>query len=443
MIIELVAVATLIIALLSWTKGRLPWLGWTGIGFLLVLPLLQLMPLPPAVWMALPGREVAADIGRFVDPTMWQPLSMDPNATLKTWLSLFAPIALFLTTALLSYGDRLLLVRTFLAVAALSVLLGLLQITLRSDWLYLFPSASNKLPLGLFTNRNHQAAMLYVAVALSLFLALRREPRPTIERMVCAGLVVLFMAGIFATQSRSGMALMTLTLALGGLMFLLERISWRPVALAGLAVIAGVWLLSQSGVVRSALTRFFADTSDGRYEFWPEVRYAADVYYPAGSGLGTFVSAYQGVEQLSTVSPYYLNHAHNEYLQLLVEGGVLGTIGLVLFAIFLFSRTWRILFREPLDDPNRLARIAVIAIAALLLHSIADYPIRTYALMTLFGMLCGLLYRPGLASGEPTLAELGNDRGGHGSAVRPIVTLHHVSSFPAATRSAMAKGNAK
>src|SRR5690606_11073889 len=72
-----------------------------------LVPLVQLIPLPPGVWSALPGREAAVDafglIGRELP---WMPLSLSPRATWLGLASLLPPLAIFLGTLLLGYPQR-------------------------------------------------------------------------------------------------------------------------------------------------------------------------------------------------------------------------------------------------------------------------------------------------------------------------------------------------
>lgn len=415
MLIELIAIGSLALTLTTWKGARPSWGAIVGITFLLGLPLLQLIPLPPNIWQLLPGREVAREIAAFVDPGMWRPITLDANATFKAWLSLLLPVAMFLAVLQLPHSQRVLLCLALIGIAVTSLLLGLLQLSIGATWLFLFDSGQNNLPVGFFTNRNHQAALFYVAAAMALFAAARSRGGTPFVRMLCAGLVIAFAAGIFATESRAGMALLGIILALSIPLFFGDRIDWRMM-LGGIALLAVIgFLLSQSGVVRDAIGRFALLSSEGRFEFWPEAWYAAQAYFPIGAGMGTFVKSYQAMETLDALGPAYVNHAHNDYLELVLEFGALAFAGMALFAAWYGHRWVRALFLDPRDEANLLARIAMIAILALLLHSIVDYPVRTYAHLTLFGMLCALAYRPLVEGFRSPAARPASDPGARNS----------------------------
>ena len=68
------------------------------------------------------------------------------------------------------------------------------------------------------------------------------------------------------------------------------------------------------------LTRF-SSLQDDRLNYWHDIGWALKHYGLAGTGFGTFVPIYQSAESLESVVPQYINHAHNDYLELLLEGG--------------------------------------------------------------------------------------------------------------------------
>ena len=72
-----------------------------------LIPALQLVPLPPSVWTALPGRAPAMEAFQLLGQGLpWMPLSLSPRATWLSALSLLPPIAIFLATLLIGYRER-------------------------------------------------------------------------------------------------------------------------------------------------------------------------------------------------------------------------------------------------------------------------------------------------------------------------------------------------
>lgn len=83
-----------------------------------------------------------------------------------------------------------------------------------------------------------------------------------------------------------------------------------------------------------------------------------------------------------------MNHAHNDWLELLLETGI---PGMALAALLLFwgARRARAIWRA--EDRDRFAQAAVIAVTTMLLHSLVDYPLRTAALSAVFAACIALI----------------------------------------------------
>ena len=135
-----------------------------------LLPLLQLVPLPPSIWQFLPHRDEMVTVFDLAGaPLPWLPVSVMPNATWLSALSLLPPIALFLCVLQLSYRERRHLSLIFLGFGVITAMLGLLQVAQGpSSALRFFAFTNSNEAVGFFANRNHFAALLYV---LMLFAA--------------------------------------------------------------------------------------------------------------------------------------------------------------------------------------------------------------------------------------------------------------------------------
>ncbi|QIK95847.1 O-antigen ligase family protein [Sphingomonas sp. HDW15A] len=129
-----------------------------------------------------------------------------------------------------------------------------------------------------------------------------------------------------------------------------------------------------------------------RQEMWANTWHLAGQFLPLGSGLGSFPMVYPLSEDLGRVDWTFVNHAHNDYLELLLE---LGIPGAVLLVAFLIWWTWQTVQIWISREVSLLARAATIASGALLLHSVVDFPLRTAALAGLFGWcLAVMVTRP-------------------------------------------------
>ena len=125
-----------------------------------------------------------------------------------------------------------------------------------------------------------------------------------------------------------------------------------------------------------------------RSEIWSHSRDALREFGVAGSGVGSFVDIYQRFEPITTIEQTYVNHAHNDYLELALETGVAGVILILLFILWWWRAAWNA-WRGP--NENVYARAATIASGALLIHETVEYPLRSPAIAALFAFSIGLM----------------------------------------------------
>ena len=83
-----------------------------------------------------------------------------------------------------------------------------------------------------------------------------------------------------------------------------------------------------------------------------------------------------------------MNHAHSDWLELLLETGV---VGIALAALFLAWWGLRVRAVWQAEERDPFAQAATIASAAMMLHSVVDYPLRTAALSAVFAACLALL----------------------------------------------------
>jgi O-antigen ligase len=145
-------------------------------------------------------------------------------------------------------------------------------------------------------------------------------------------------------------------------------------------------LLTQNLVAHQVLSRF-EHLVDLRPTIWRTTWLAVQQSWPLGTGFGTFVPVYQMHERLDDLAFAYVNHAHCDYLELLLEGG-LPAIGLVLVY---FAIVGTRIFRSPI---NPFATVASVAVVLILAHSLVDYPLRMSAMATVFAMMNAFLFDP-------------------------------------------------
>ena len=423
-ILELLAIPAFLLAIAS--LADLPWASadlrrrarWALLFCLAIalLPLIQLVPLPPRIWTRLPGHEaVTAVFDAIGGARPWLPISVAPNATAVGALSLLPPLAIFLGTVQLGYRERRWISLLAMAIGVVSVFLGLTQLAQGpTSSLRFFAVTNTDEAVGFFANRNHFAALLY---SLLLFAAawttdvivkagswndLRRiETRVVVPLTASVMVCVVLLVGEVAARSRAGLGLTLIALAGGVALAVVGRrtssaVTPRKLALAATALV--VIVVVQFGLYRT-LAHLVADPlEDARITFAHKTLKAVLAFMPLGSGVGTFVPVYAMFERPGDALPYvYANHAHNDYLEIWLETGVMGIALLGLFVVrvgLIGARLWR---RPPAGAGEldwSLIRAATIVIVLIMAHSFVDYPLRTGTMMAIFAFCCALLVEP-------------------------------------------------
>lgn len=368
------------------------------------VPLLQLVRLPPFLWTALPGRSVVAAAYTTAGMDLpWLPVSLDPAATWRSFLSLAPAIAVFWATVCLGYRARRSLTLLVIAIGVVSVFLGLAQLMQGpSSALRFYPVTNPTNSVGFFANRNHYAAFLYSVIPFTTawivgLLFDRRMDRIfglAVSVLVYAALIL----GLGMALSRAGIFL-AIVAAVASLLLVASH---EPrIARRGAIVIGGATVLGGIAVIQFALFNLlgrFDDNilADYRLMIAETTIHAAKAFQPFGSGFGTFVPVYQMFEGVDVLIPPFVNHAHDDWLELWLEGGWLSLALLAAFLIwFAFAgvRAWK-RHSEGRALDRAIAQAGSIVIVLLLLHSFVDYPLHTTALMVLFAFCCGLLIEP-------------------------------------------------
>ncbi len=121
---------------------------------------------------------------------------------------------------------------------------------------------------------------------------------------------------------------------------------------------------------------------------------AASTNLPLGTGLGTFVAVYQMFAPRTLLGETYVNHAHDDWLELWLEGGVPALVVAFLFLCWYVIASVRV-WRNDSDGGEKidwaLACAGSIVIFLLLVHSVLDFPLRTFAMMTILAISCALV----------------------------------------------------
>ncbi len=372
------------------------------ISLIAAITAVQLVPLPPSLWPVLPGRAMYAQTLILTNiPLGWHAITLTPDLT---WASLFAVLPAFATVigfGCLSPKSAKTILPFVLAAVVGSALLGLAQLSAGAESaLRFYPITNSESAVGFFANRNHNALFLVLGLPMLTVWA-RLDPgdqrRANMHYWAAIFAALFLVPMIIVTGSRAGVILGVL--ALGGSYLLarsglskvsksshrrtrLSMIQIVPFVLVA-PIIAGLFFLSRATVI----TRLFATNvaEEQRGQMLKPLWHMLLEFFPFGSGFGSFDPVYRAFEPFDLLDTSYMNHAHNDLLHIIIEGGLPAALLLIAYLGWWAVRA-RTLWAAPvrLSSAQLMGRLGTVMTALMLLASLADYPLRMPLLGVVF-----------------------------------------------------------
>jgi len=376
-------------------------------GLPILLPILVLIAFSLSQTIPAP-RSNGASFG--ISYRIWNAISADPYETRifalqLTGLALFAGLLFRCVTT-----ERRLsvLLHTIIGIALVSALFGLVRQTTQHSTGFLLPILQPDQGYGQFINRNHFAYLMEIGFGLLLGLVAAGGVQRQRMLVYLAAFLPIWAALVLA-NSRGGILAMLVQLIATLLLFPVvkpaqnvaagraERLLRSSTVRMGMIlsmlilVVAGIlWVggdrladrieasrgeFSESDAVRSGVTRL---------QIWRATLRMIEAHPIAGVGMGGYWAAIPTFHEApGSMTP---QQAHNDYLELLASGGILGLAIVVWFAAAVLRQT-----RLNLQSPDRFVRAccfaALIAIVGVGVHSLVDFGLHRIANAMIFTAL--------------------------------------------------------
>jgi hypothetical protein len=357
-------------------------------------------------------------------------LSIAPAAT-WTALALYAAFALLMLGV--AHGASLRGARAIASVVCvlgvLIALVGIVQRPFYAGKIYGFwtPLMVNSRPFGPFINPNHFAGWMLMALPLTFGLlcaavargmrGVKSDWRSRIiwlssreaSHAILVGAAASVMAvSLVLTMSRSGMLAFAMSVAITS-WFALRRLPAGSKQLVVAGYLACILAITIGCVGGDAIAARFASVNphniNERLPIWRDTWRIAGDFWLTGTGLNTY-----GVATLvyQTVMPeVHLREAHNDYLQVMAEGGLLLSLP-VAGVLAVFAKDVRDRFRQSRGSSYWVRLGAVTGILAIALQSMVDFSLQMPGNAALFAVLCGIALHHPRASAPPSPSALQN-----------------------------------
>ena len=244
---------------------------------------------------------------------------------------------------------------------------------------------------GPYVNHNHYAGLMELLIPIPLVLSLTQLARSK-ERTAAAVAAAVMAGTIFLSGSRGGMLALFAELVFLGVVLLKKRRELRMAVALGIFVLIVVGLLTWLG--GDQLGRRLATVGSAPTDLSGSMRGQINrdglrmfLRKPAlGWGLGTFPVIYPQFRSFYT--NFFVNEAHDDYLQLVVETGLVGFGTMIWFLVVVYRRAFRKIGNWPSDVSGAATLACMLGLTGILVHSTVDFNLQIPANAALFYVLC-------------------------------------------------------
>ncbi len=358
--------------------------------------LIQVPLLAAAVYGAIqtiPFGEIAETAGLSGVP---RTISLDPFATQMSALHFFALFIFF--AASLVFIDSATRIRKIVGVIAIFgfiyAFFAILQSVLSPGKIYGIYEVRFAVPFGSFVNRHNFAAYMEMTMSIPLGLLFAGGIAKD-KRLLYLTAIALMGVALLLSGSRGGFVamlaevilLVMLTTGASSRKALVLKVGFAGVLIAAI-IVGSIFIGGESSLTRIAETATSKDITTDRGHIWSVTMDVITHNMPFGVGFGALGVAYTPYDSYSGLER--VEQAHNDYLQVVADAGVVGAIIGLLFLFWLF----RLGLNASKTENTYRRGVAIGALAgcfAILVHSIFDFVLHTTAISVLFIILMSLI----------------------------------------------------
>lgn len=253
---------------------------------------------------------------------------------------------------------------------------------------------------GPYVNHNHYAGLMELLIPIPLLISLSHLVHDR-ERMAAGAAAAIMVATVFLSGSRGGMISVFVELMIVAVLLIRKHRSFRIAVGAVAFVVVLVSMLTWLGG-KELTHRVSTISSEARGEISGGTRFAIDrdsvrmfTHKPIlGWGLGTFPVVYPQFRSFYT--NFFVNEAHNDYMQFLVETGLAGFAIVIWFVAIVYRRARAKIGNWSSNISSATTLACALGVTGILVHSAFDFNLQIPANAILFYVLSSLVTAPPL-----------------------------------------------
>lgn len=379
---ELARVEIVVVGMILWVL--LLWNGLSVFSEYKVLSLFALVsllgvgiysiPLPTEWLQGLSGREIYQDVVVFNESKL-QTLSLIPQDSFLSFVYVSAMVAIFFSMLRLPFDTIKILLIILGCIVVFEAALGIIQYASGVDSFYIGMQEHGNTASGTYRNRDHYVALLEMAIPLIVaFIAIKpskNEKESWIGRTLILSIVlILVVVAAILSGSRAGIALAISGLFVSAFIMSLQYGTLKSIGYIFIMFVVMIGAVINIGIV-SIVNRFSVDpVEDLRWQIFNTSEIAIENMLPFGSGPGSFPEVFRMFQPVDM--PKFINHAHNDYYELVFDMGLIGVVLIALFFL-IYILKWLVVLKQGISPVKTLQIASGVSVLLLLLHSYLDY----------------------------------------------------------------------
>ncbi len=378
--------------------------------------IIQLIPLPAGIVHIISPNtyKVYAETIGSVEPVNWMTLPNNKKATMLEWFRFTAYLSFYIVTVQLLAGKELLrkTVKVVITFSSGLALLGIFQYLFYNGKLYWIRNLTQGgHPFGPFVNKNHYAGFMEMVLPIILSIFVYFKPKvkyrsfrerllniftsKDTDRHILIGFFsILVAASVFLSLSRGGVVSLCLSMIFFSLMVARKKGRYKN----GMFIIAFfitlflvvTWLGWEPIVQRFENIRDVqGNITEIKPTLWNDSTRLIRDFPLTGTGFGTFVSGYQRYRTFP--GELTADHAENDYIELLTEGGIIAFLLAGWFLCSVLYRSYKTFLQRKESYSIYLSIGSAAGLLAIMIHSVVDFNLHIGSNGLYFFFLCGLL----------------------------------------------------
>ena len=305
------------------------------------------------------------------------------------------PLALILVIGtVMSAREFRLALWALIWVVILLTILGLMQISGGLSNLHFYKITNLNSAVGFFSNANHYGVYLLMTIPIVAFLAnysrnnsYGRQNGPF---ALCVVAIIAALLGVGISGSLGSYLLIIPIFA--AILFLSSSTkSKKQIFLTGIIIslIGGLLfdMFVWNGLQSELTEKFTSIDKTTRQNMFDNTFEIGKMFFPFGSGPGSFPEAYRLVEGVTRKT---IPHAQNDYIEIFAEFGFLGIMGIFCGLFWVLRLNFQNFFK--MNSRGSISNYMLIAVSTVMLHSLFDYSLRTIAVIEVTALKTSVKY---------------------------------------------------